>query len=356
MTTSIPESPTNEGLNLKSALLFNEFINNSEVGYKSIDDDDILGDETTSYISGSYDGSNNCDFDNIDTFTLDKMSFEKARIFAENEEICYDTFWENDEFEVDSIFSTELESTSTLSYDESIALENADSRQGKNYSFTCEVNHTNDITVALQIFGNWILQTAITDNNDKKKDLLAWLSTILVMFNKETQSQCSIKPINPFLLKTIFKIGHVDFFTHSNECFEFTPEASEKIGEQLGIEIWKSRSFIRQNKSKLESPSSLEEYSRNVTTYKWQNLQEIDKFKIKKIKKQVSQPNTVDIKKPRHKRQTTEKEKKILEPILSDKVFPNNKLSEILSQLGAESDEWTESHVKTYWRNNRINK
>ncbi|CAG8851732.1 13785_t:CDS:1, partial [Racocetra persica] len=51
--------------------------------------------------------------------------------------------------------------------------------------------------------------------------------------------------------------------------------------------------------------------ARNVTTYKWQNLQEIDKSKIKKkIKKQVSQPNTVDIKKPYHKCQTTEKEKK----------------------------------------------
>ncbi|CAG8851145.1 31038_t:CDS:1, partial [Racocetra persica] len=101
MATTIPESSTNndKGLNLKSALLFNEFINSSEFGYKNIDDDDILGDETTSYMSGSYDGSNNRDFDNIDTFTLDKMSFERARIFAENEEICYDTFWENDEFE-----------------------------------------------------------------------------------------------------------------------------------------------------------------------------------------------------------------------------------------------------------------
>ncbi|CAG8846941.1 22727_t:CDS:1, partial [Racocetra persica] len=73
--------------------------------------------------------------------------------------------------------------------------------------------------------------------------------------------------------------------------------------------------------------------ARNVTTYKWQNLQEMDKSKTKKIKKQASQPNTVDVKKTRHKRQTTEKEKKILEPILSDKVFPNDNLSEILSQL-----------------------
>ncbi|CAG8479566.1 13548_t:CDS:1, partial [Racocetra persica] len=51
-----------------------------------------------------------------------------------------------------------------------------------------------------------------------------------------------------------------------------------------------------------------------------------------------------------------EKEKKILEPILSDKTFPNDKLSEILSQLQNESNEWSESRIKTYWRNNRLNK
>ncbi|CAG8815310.1 9294_t:CDS:1, partial [Dentiscutata erythropus] len=72
--------------------------------------------------------------------------------------------------------------------------------------------------------------------------------------------QCPMKSVNSFLLKLIFKIGQVDLSTHSNECFGFTPETSEKIGEQLGVAIWKSRSLICQNKSKLESPSSLEEY------------------------------------------------------------------------------------------------
>ncbi|CAG8756524.1 9534_t:CDS:2 [Dentiscutata erythropus] len=47
------------------------------------------------------------------------------------------------------------------------------------------------------------------------------------MFNKEVQ--CLIKPVNPFLFKTVFKIGQVDLSTHSSECSGFTPKTSEKI-------------------------------------------------------------------------------------------------------------------------------
>ncbi|CAG8729999.1 9279_t:CDS:1, partial [Dentiscutata heterogama] len=123
-------SPTSKSPNIKNALLFNEFINSSEFGYKSADDDDdTFGDETTSYRSGSCDRSSNRDSDNIKTFTLDKMSFERARVFTENEEICHNTFWEkDDEVEVDSAFSTDLESTSTSLYNESIVLEDAANR------------------------------------------------------------------------------------------------------------------------------------------------------------------------------------------------------------------------------------
>ncbi|CAG8803516.1 15042_t:CDS:1, partial [Dentiscutata erythropus] len=128
MAATIPESSTSKNLNTKNALLFNEFININKFGYKSADDEDTFGDETMSYRSGSCDGSNNHNFDNIDMFTLDKMSFERARIFAENKEICYNTFLEkDDEFEVDSEFSTELELTSTLTCNESIELEDDNS-------------------------------------------------------------------------------------------------------------------------------------------------------------------------------------------------------------------------------------
>ena len=48
---------------------------------------------------------------------------------------------------------------------------------------------------------------------------------------------------------------------------------------------------------------------KNLRLVVWQNLQEIDKTKVKKDKKQVSQPNTIDIKKLYHKYLTTENEK-----------------------------------------------
>ncbi|CAG8511498.1 13847_t:CDS:2 [Cetraspora pellucida] len=199
MTTTIPESSTNKDLNLKNSLFFNKFINSSEFGYKNINDDDILGDETMSYMSGSYNRSNNCDSDNIDIFILDKMSFKRARIFAKNEEIYYDTFCENKEFKVDSIFSIKLESTLTLLYNESIILENLNS--SNTHLLSCEI-----------------------DKDTFKKA-------------KSNNQLHSLEPVNPFLLKTIFKIRHVDFSTHSDECFEFTSEDSEKIDEQLGNTI-----------------------------------------------------------------------------------------------------------------------
>ncbi|CAG8784859.1 17080_t:CDS:1, partial [Cetraspora pellucida] len=77
---------------------------NSEFEYKSADDDNILDDETTSYASESLDKNNN----NVNTFVLDKLSFENARLFAENDEIFCDNFWEedDDELEKNSAFST----------------------------------------------------------------------------------------------------------------------------------------------------------------------------------------------------------------------------------------------------------
>ncbi|CAG8507108.1 3170_t:CDS:1, partial [Racocetra persica] len=126
MINILPNPLTNKDPNLKNAFLLNEFNNsNSEFEYRSADDDDILDDETTSYASGNLDRNNNDN--NIDTFVLDKLSFENARLFAENDEISCDNFWEedDDELEKDSAFSTELESASNLTHDESIVLEDS---------------------------------------------------------------------------------------------------------------------------------------------------------------------------------------------------------------------------------------
>ncbi|CAG8767133.1 23774_t:CDS:2, partial [Cetraspora pellucida] len=145
MTTTIPESSTNK------------------------DDDDIFDDKTKGYISESYNRSNNCDFNNIDIFTLNKISFKRARIFAKNEEIYYDIFCENEEFEVDSIFSTELESILTLPYDESIALENPNS--SNIHLSLCEIDKD---TFEKAKSNNQLhsLGTIISQNNDNDNDNL----------------------------------------------------------------------------------------------------------------------------------------------------------------------------------------
>ncbi|CAG8760235.1 25817_t:CDS:2, partial [Dentiscutata erythropus] len=94
----------------------------------------------------------------------------------------------------------------------------------------------------------------------------------------------------------------------------------------------------------------------NVVTYKWQNLLEMDKSKIKKIKKQIPKTGIVRTKKLCQKHQTTEEKKNILDLILSEKIFPNDKLPDLLLQLNTVSTGWTESRIKIFWRNNRINK
>ncbi|CAG8713776.1 3492_t:CDS:2, partial [Dentiscutata erythropus] len=86
----------------------------------------------------------------------------------------------------------------------------------------------------------------------------------------------------------------------------------------------------------------------NVVTYKWQNLLEIDKSKIKKIKKQTPKTGIVHTKKLCQKHQTTEEKRNILDPILSEKIFPNDKLPDLLSQLNTVSTGWTESCIKIF--------
>ncbi|CAG8610067.1 15502_t:CDS:2, partial [Cetraspora pellucida] len=225
MTTIKLESSTNKNLDLKNALLFNEFIGSDEFGYQGEDDGNIFDDKIMSYMSRSYNKNNSCYSENIETFILDKM---------------------NDEFEVDSAFSTELKSTSTSSYNDSIVLDDktliADNSNIQQLSFCIILDFINgqfqqccDITLnqhslkqligtweidkkvfekaksnkqlhsleALQIFGNWILQTVTTENEEKKT-------------------------------KTILKIGHVELSTNSDEYFKFSSETLEKIGKQLG--------------------------------------------------------------------------------------------------------------------------
>ncbi|CAG8584028.1 7169_t:CDS:2, partial [Cetraspora pellucida] len=100
------------------------FIENSEYKYKSVNDNNIFDDKTTNYVSKSFDRNSNHNSDNIDTFTLDKMSFENARIFAKNDEISYDTFWKNNNgLKNDSIFLTELKLMSTITHNKNIILE-----------------------------------------------------------------------------------------------------------------------------------------------------------------------------------------------------------------------------------------
>jgi len=64
------------------------------------------------------------------------------------------------------------------------------------------------------------------------------------------------------LVKTILRVGKVNTRKLKDEysISNLLNEQPKKIGEVLGLCIWKSRSEVREKKQKLEIPQSLEEY------------------------------------------------------------------------------------------------
>jgi len=55
----------------------------------------------------------------------------------------------------------------------------------------------------------------------------------------------------------------------------------------------------------------------------------------------------------RNYRKTSENEKRILEKILSFRVFPEDIANNILQELQNESSDWDLSRIKKYWSNNK---
>ncbi|RHZ77244.1 hypothetical protein Glove_184g123 [Diversispora epigaea] len=76
------------------------------------------------------------------------------------------------------------------------------------------------------------------------------------ILNKENISSIQNIP-SFFAIKTIFKLNQIPISFEEKTLDSIT---CEQIGIQMANQLWKSRSKLKQNKSKLESPSSIEEY------------------------------------------------------------------------------------------------
>src|SRR5439155_17097421 len=129
-------------------------------------------------------------------------------------------------------------------------------RLGSGHSFSCYDEHSDDVSNSLQIFGQWIMNTAKSDDIDNKKKLLTWLSSSLKTFTEEKKHVTPL--ISPIILKTFLKLNSLD--ANKLEDNRLTPEVASVVGENLGSELWKSREWVKQNKKGLESPSSIVEY------------------------------------------------------------------------------------------------
>ena len=143
---------------------------------------------------------------------------------------------------------------------------------GSKSSFSCEKEHENDTTKALEYLGQWILNVAASENKDQKKKLLIKLSSVLNIFNinqsvsseqnLSNQSTFTLQqtPSSLFLIKTALRLGKVNFTKIMDRSNNFNLETSKLTGESLGLTIWKSRSKINEKKEAIENPSSLENY------------------------------------------------------------------------------------------------
>jgi len=129
---------------------------------------------------------------------------------------------------------------------------------GKKPAFSCQDRHNNDATEGLKLLGQWILNVAETGKKNQKEELLTWLGLTLSVFNKSASCPTNLPSL--FLIRTALRLRQVNLTKVTDQSYNFTLEASTKVGEALGVATWKSRHEIQKNKQKLEKPTSLEEY------------------------------------------------------------------------------------------------
>ncbi|CAG8491715.1 6531_t:CDS:2 [Dentiscutata erythropus] len=156
-----------------------------------------------------------------------------------------------------------------------------------------------------------------------------------------------------------------------NDC-DFTPEASKKAGETLGIIIWKSRheEIIRQKSLycqeilKTEARVVKGRRRHDVNTYKLSTLlSNHGKGKKRKnmdnvISKPITNNNNESEKNssPKHiRRLTSNSAKEILAQLLTCNSFSNDDqlLYKVLHKLQDVDPGWTKERVITYWRNHK---
>ncbi len=95
--------------------------------------------------------------------------------------------------------------------------------------------HENDTSEALQILGCWVLSMAeITDEN-KKRNLLVCLTSVLsTFFNTKSFSTVTNYP-SLFFINIALRLGHVNIIKIKNSKYDITSETATDFGKALGI-------------------------------------------------------------------------------------------------------------------------
>ncbi|CAG8795516.1 23703_t:CDS:2, partial [Cetraspora pellucida] len=137
-------------------------------------------------------------------------------------------------------------------------------KRGNKIPFSCVNRHNHDATESLKLLGNWILNISESTVDEYKKKLLAHLTTTVLAFD---ETSCSKKSPSLLYIKVALRLKNINVMKIKNQCYNFTESTSSKIGEALGIKIWRSRNEIRENKKKLEEPDSLEDYQKGFPSF-----------------------------------------------------------------------------------------
>ncbi len=100
--------------------------------------------------------------------------------------------------------------------------------------------HKNDTSEALRILGRWVLSMVeITDEN-KKRNLLVCLTSVLLTFFKTKSFSTVTNYPSLLFINIILRLGHVNIIKIKNSKYNITFETTIDFEKVLGIVIWKT--------------------------------------------------------------------------------------------------------------------
>ena len=111
--------------------------------------------------------------------------------------------------------------------------------------------------------------------------------------------------------------------------------------------------ILHQNVYKIESRNVKNYQARNIIAYKSQDLITKSKEKEKTKAEDNDNTNRENLTEKHSYRKTSENKKRILEKILSFRIFSEDMAKNILQELQNESSDWDLSRIKKYWSNNK---